>query len=705
MVFLVGITDKDILVYDIETYIEDGAIDANTNEFRLFGAYSYKTNKHYILTDLGDIQKIINAHKTIVGFNIEGDKQEPGYDNHLLRRYGIKFYNKNIVDLMHIIKKRATSMKVKEGMLNDLLMEHSLDFITRTLHLVDDESAKIHIDKKLFKKKQWTVEENKVMCEYLKRDIDVTKKLFEWLCDYFSVFSGFLSEVDVKNYNIITDTTAKMVYKEICYAVDWEPKYNREHYDNEEDEEKISGGYVSYPSGEEFHSVALYDNTVYDGTVKTIYNIILLDFASLYPHIMIQCCLLNRMKLVDINGEIRKLWNGGGVWQVTGNYYADVMSKIAKLQRKLFYLRMYFKRKFVLVDEQLVVGMKKADKYIGKKIYTVNVNNVKDLELNINILTEELANEYIKLSSSPDSREFSCKIPLNTSYGILDTPYYELVYDKIAAQDCTLIGEQWIKYARKVFKENGYGTAYTDTDSIYILDYFNDMNRLMKVKKQIIDYIKSTVADPQLTFDMEMECEIQHLFFFKGADKKNKIETDLDEEDLRNKKDYGLLQKNYIYVKKGKFDNPRDAIVIKNLGIRKKSVSPLSRKIFWDYLVPQIVDKGIVKFSRTYLKNLIMELLDKDITLACMRKSVKRLESYKDSPEGIQAQIAKMYGPGIHFLIPNLKNRGVGKGVKICTLEEFMEHNMTVSDIDMTNFWSELKYFIKPVITKNIFEY
>jgi len=42
---------------------------------------------------------------------------------------------------------------------------------------------------------------------------------------------------------------------------------------------------------------------------------------------------------------------------------------------------------------------------------------------------------------------------------------------------------------------------------------------------------------------------------------------------------------------------------------------------------------------------------------------------------------------------------------KLCTVKEFKELNMTLNDIDLSNVWKELDYFIKPVVTKNIFEF
>lgn len=202
-------------------------------------------------------------------------------------------------------------------------------------------------------------------------------------------------------------------------------------------------------------------------------------------------------------------------------------------------------------------------------------------------------------------------------------------------------------------------------------------------------------------FQLELEYEVKHAFFFKGTSKADKdTDTEMDEDDFINKTK-NCMKKNYVLV------TIKDDVVIKNLGINKKSISPLAKKIFWDNLTPEI-KKGTIKFSKTYVKNLINELLDKDISLASMRKEVGPYEQYADkSPNCMSAQIAKHYGSGIHFMIPNSKMIGVGKGKgkRFCTIEEFKQHNMKVEDIDLENVWKELDYFVKPVITKNIFDF
>jgi DNA polymerase elongation subunit (family B) len=257
------------------------------------------------------------------------------------------------------------------------------------------------------------------------------------------------------------------------------------------------------------------------------------------------------------------------------------------------------------------------------------------------------------------------------------------------------MGRQWVRYARTEFKRGGYRVIYTDTDSIYIVDPFHNKEKMLKVKSKIVSHIKSTVPFPQKTFDIGIDDEIKYMFFFKGGNKE-KEEEEMDEDDFVNKH-LGFMKKNYIYVTKA------GKVKVKNLGIQKKSTSRLATTIFWKHLVPKIKE-GQIKFSKTFLANLITEELSKDVKLAAMRKEVGNVEQYKNDT-CLPAQIAKRYGSGLSFLIPNLKNIGVGKGKSFCSVEEFKEHKLKIDDINLDNVWKELDYFIKPVVDKNIFDF
>lgn len=603
------------LIYDIETKTF-GKPNSEKDIFKVFGCYSYLTKKYYILTKFDDVKKILSKHKYLIGFN------NISYDNPILKRIGFNLNGKIFIDLRGVFVDRAGQMKIKEGMLKDLIMSYSLDEISKLVGVVNDKTGKSKIDYNLFKKDSWTDVELKEIEDYTKRDIEVTKKLYEWVEEYFSSLKDFLKEKDIINKTYLTRTAANVAYKAICKDMNWQEDYGKGILE----EENISGGYVAYPAND------IYKDDNY-----------LFDFASLYPHIMIQCNLYGRRQ--DLNSD-RLFWTGGNKWKIEGAYYSDKLASVGELLKKWFSDR---------------------DKY--------------------------------KKENNP--KEYMLKILLNITYGVLDNPAYSLVYDPIAAGDCTRIGRQWIQYVRRVLKQNGYINCYSDTDSIFVHDKFKDKQKLIKLINKCVDDIKQTVPFPQDTFNMKLEDEIKYLFFFKG-DKKDKDVVDdfMEDEDDKINKTKQLMKKNYIYVtKEGK-------VVIKNLGIRKKSNSPISRKIFWEYLLPKIKE-GQIKFSKAYLRNIIQMLLEKEkgYKLCTLRKDVGELEQYNKSPTGLQAQITKRYGSGIHFLIPNTRNIGVGIGKSYCTIEEFEENNLKWTDIDLDNLWKELKYFIQPLKVVTIFDF
>lgn len=386
-----------------------------------------------------------------------------------------------------------------------------------------------------------------------------------------------------------------------------------------------------------------YKGTLYDITLKNdkspyFFANGILTHNSLYPHLMIQCNLYGRKK----QQSDRPVWNGGGVWKVEGEYYADELSLVGKLLKKLYNDRLVYKK-------------------------------------------------------NRDKREYTNKIVLNTIYGILNNSYYTLVHDSIAGGDCTRLGRQWIKYVRKCFRDNGYIIIYSDTDSIFLQDPFIDKEKLFRTKDNIIMDIQKTVPFPQQTFNMVLEEEIKYMYFFKGKTNEKDSDTEMDEEDLLKNKAQGLLKKNYVIITKD------DKVIIKNLGIRKKSNSEVSKKIFWEHIVPKL-KVGQSKFSKVYIVNLIKEMIGCDIKMALLRKDVDEIKVYANDTS-LASQISRKYGAGIHFLIPNIRGVGVGKGKSFCTLEEFEENKLTADNIDYTGYLKELEYFIKPAVTKSIFDY
>jgi len=304
--------ESDVAIYDIET-ATSGRIDPNRDTLKIFGCYSYKTKKTYLLTNKSDIQKFIDSHRILVGFN------NRDYDNVVLKKAGIDLEYKVIIDLMIVFKKRASQMKIKKGMLGDLLMRYSLDYITRMLDLVDDTSAKGDIDYNIFKKPSWTPDEIRMIKEYTERDIDITRKLFEWVSNYFEPFKTYIPEKDVRNKKHITTSIASFTYMALCYKLGVEATFASDKTHGA----AFTGGYVAYPAGEKFEG-----------------NILLFDFSSLYPNLFIQGNLFGD-KCTCCTQEEK--WHGTGFLKVEGYYCKKKLSKLSQLFKDLFLLRKEYK--------------------------------------------------------------------------------------------------------------------------------------------------------------------------------------------------------------------------------------------------------------------------------------------------------------------------------------------------------------------------
>jgi hypothetical protein len=592
---------EKVLVYDIECKTADGKPNPSMDELRVFGCYSYTTEKYYLLTKVKDIKSIISYHDCLVGFN------NFLYDNMVLSRYlendlrlsfhkrystfEAFFKSKNNIDLRDVFEGRAKIIMIRKTILDAILLRFDLDSISRAIGITKKGEETV-----------WTAEEKKVR-DYTLRDIAITKRMYEWLEDYFESFKDFVSKKDIETKAYLTCSPSVFAYKAICNKLGLE-----EEYDDVKEEGTYGGGYVAYPAGESFND--------------SQGDIYLLDFKSLYPHVMAQCNLFSPGS---------PGWNGHGVFKTTGTYNDRQLGPIEK-----FLLSTYRKR------------------------------------------------QQYKQGKNP--REYALKIVMNSIYGLSSSKTFKHLYRPNTAPDCTALGRQWIQLARKRFREAGYTNIFSDTDSVCVLDKHRDKQRLLDVKDKVIKEIKANVPFPSDTFDMDIADEITNIWFFRGKHKKDEEDKYMDEEDYINKSK-GLLKKNYIYLTK------QGEAKIKNLGVRKKSASMLTRHIFWKILIPKIRAERKVKFSRSFIDEVINRLLEKNLGLAATRYNVSAFETYKNKSQ-LHAQIAKRYGPGIHFLIPN-KRYGPGRRKLYCTVGEFKQKKLGLHDIELENVWQELYYFIE----------
>jgi len=332
-------------------------------------------------------------------------------------------------------------------------------------------------------------------------------------------------------------------------------------------------------------------------------NLYCLDFNSAYPHAYI---MLNLFGFNCSCCSENEKYTGGKIFNLQGKYCTKKLSPISKTIKELYDLRLLYKK-------------------------------------------------------NKDPREVALKIILNILYGIGGNPVFMNVFNINTVSDCTKFVRESVKLARKKFSKYGYDVIYTDTDSVYLRDNYNDEKKLLDNKDKIIKLIKDSSPFPTDTFDMGIDDKIKLMYFPK------------------------LKKKNYLYVTQ---DNK---IKFKGLPIMKDNASRLSMFIFEKYIKKEIL-QGVVKINSSTLRHIIYSELEEDITKAAVTYRAKKYDLY-DIKTSIYSQISKKYGAGVHILIPNIKGIGVGKCKSYCTIKEFKDNNLNIKDIDLSKIFNELQIF------------
>lgn len=288
---------KETLVFDIETDSQ------NPNEANLkwFGVYSYRTETYSFLdyTQKDEIEKLIKNHKYIIGFN---NKQfdQPVTERSLNEEC---FEYKIILDLWECLapkgnggfgqfnKNRLVQMGFKE------LPNYKLKTIIQTLKL--DSENKGDIDYNIFKKDSWTDEEKSEIEFYLKKDVELTKKLYEWYFEQFKPLMDLLNKDDKRKLKHLKCSIPSLAYAIICNKAGLSPDFAETKPQNLK---SYSGGHHINPRWD-----------------LVTGNIIEIDFASAYPHAMMMCNLFSPSK---------EGWNGNGYYSVKGTYNNQEKGKV-----------------------------------------------------------------------------------------------------------------------------------------------------------------------------------------------------------------------------------------------------------------------------------------------------------------------------------------------------------------------------------------
>jgi DNA polymerase elongation subunit (family B) len=268
---------------------------------KFFGAYSYIDDAYYLLkgTEVKEIKLLLERHRVLVSFNGKA------FDNPILINNGYDIENKFkiFIDLYEISAQKGSG---SFGHYNkNKLIQMGIDIRSFTLKniinvLKLDEVSKGEIDYKIFQKDEWSIEELKEIKIYLKQDLILTKKLFEWYEEQFKPLKLMLSPNSQRNYKHLVSSLSSLAYEIICNKAGLKVEWG----------EKEKG--VIRQSFDGAHHIN-------PRTEKARGNIVNIDFTSAYPHALMMANLYSKAE----NG-----WSGDGYFNVKGIYNNKEQGKI-----------------------------------------------------------------------------------------------------------------------------------------------------------------------------------------------------------------------------------------------------------------------------------------------------------------------------------------------------------------------------------------
>lgn len=305
---------KDVLIYDLET----DSLNVEEAKLKFFGAYSYIDECYYLLkwTEEVKIKELLERHRVLVSFNGKN------FDNPILVNNGYDIENKYkiFVDLYEISAQKGTGSFGHHN--KNKLIQMGIDIKQFTLRNINDvlkldENTKGDIDYKIFQKNEWTEDEIREIKDYLKQDIVLTKKLFEWYEEQFQPLKSFLSEKSQRNYKHIVSSLSSLAYEIICnkagLPVEWGDREQTVH-------RSFDGAHHINPRKDKIKG-----------------NIVNIDFTSAYPHALMMGNLYS--KTIEEGG-----WKGDNYFNVKGTYDCKQQGKIENALKEILLERLKAKR-------------------------------------------------------------------------------------------------------------------------------------------------------------------------------------------------------------------------------------------------------------------------------------------------------------------------------------------------------------------------
>lgn len=645
------------LIFDIETsaHFPDGQVINIRTQFdaylayakvKFFGAYSYRYHQTYYLngiTERHKIEKLLNEHTVLVGFNSE-DFDYPIIVNNRLTNTFLRYNN---IDCMAILgtanqkNRKGFAYKDRGKLMNYSFKKNSLRCMAETMEL---EVQKGDIDYKIFHKDSWTEEETKKIKKYLSGDILSEKGMFDKLWDYWIPFTELLDEKSVYNLSWLKNSIASLTYKSACYFMGVEPTYSEKKGKKEE-----MGGRVIMPKYEE---------------MKKVWYV---DVASLYPHMF--CCFN-----LFAETEDKDAWHGNDMFKVEGYY--DISKWHILSQKVSERLEERFRLKREEPDSPLIYTLKiwlnalygVARSSIFEQVHTPNCGwDCCWLGQQVHAYMEKRMRDF----------------GFETIQG--DTDSLFLVADNEEHNNRDYV-KQCLEIIVIEIKENM--PFPVDTFNIDIEDYLEYLMCPFSEQEVVDEDIRKLLKDGEVEGYVKKEIDKKICIIEESTGKIVKKGRSWVKE-LKGKK------KNYVYLveKDGKL-----ILKIVGLPIKKSNATTLGLRIFKEVLEPEILKNTSAKFSKEFINGKINEYLDKpDIMKLIAREyRVNPVSTYKLESQ-IQAQISKGYfngGDGVINLIKNNKIGKAGKGMLYCTVDEAIAEKLTIDDLDLEKLFNEMEPFI-----------
>lgn len=642
---------QEVLVFDIETSsfdLNNNSIDLKNNfdEYikyaitKWVGCYSYKYDKYYnfnAITQRDEIYNLFNLHQTIVGFNSEDFDLPILKSNNLIPNKYFKH-----IDIMKVLginnykpgyKQRSVYMGVK-------LQETIIDGKVYGKNSLQGMAKAFHIDTlkgdinyDIFNKNSWNNQEIEEIIKYLQKDVEITKLLFDKTFNFWKLFADWLYPGDVKKWAWIDSTIAVLTYLAACKIKNVEPTFGKKGAKEE------MGGRAVIPTQEETFGAHYLDET------------------SKYPHLFSE---FNLFSEVDVTGKSKEtiqkaidmglLFHGNEKFKCRGYY--DI-------------------RKHGNLEIALITKLKTrfAIKKVLKNYKKTGIRDIEVPELLKDVIPDnKLTDEIIE---KLQGLEYAIKIFANSLYGAVRDAVFEQISTPNAGYDCCWIGQQLHKYVQDFLESKGFKVVGGFTDSWFVENKNISADEITKLVNNYLNELKQYMPFPEDTHTIGYECYIDYIVYNK------------------DKKTNQYKKNNYAFISDNK-------IKIVGFPIKKENANKLSLYLFKNFLEKEALEKGRIKFDKSYLNNLIHQELQKDITLAAVNFKCNDFNSYKKEGQ-IQAQISKHYLDGKSGninVIKNTKYGKVGQGDKYCSIDEVKKYNIQIKDLVLDKVWNELEPFI-----------